>query len=204
MENRLVLLGGGGLALEMLDYLNQDGYSVYGYYAPEEDLSLSDHILWLGDERDAFDSKAQYIIASGLVSLREKMISFIEARKLSVFSFVSSKAWVSSFATIGKGCFITPFVSITGNPIIGSYFFANALSNVGHHCKTGTNVVIGPGARVNGHCILGNNVSLGANASLVPGTILEDNVEIGILTYPKKRIMNGSLVINPPGQNIKK
>lgn len=197
MKN-IVLLGGGGLAIELLDYMLQENINPIGYYSPEEDKELSKYLKWLGNERQNYNKEYIYIIASGRIEIRKKMIDFLESHRLKVGSFISKYAYISKFAIIGKGIVATHTAAITGNPIIDDYLFING-SAIGHHAKIGKNVVVGPGVKITGHCQIGNNVSFGANSCLIPGTKIEDNSEIAIGTFPRKRVRCNKIVISKPG-----
>lgn len=195
-----VLLGGGGLALEIAEYMLAEGYSIRGYCSPQEDEVCSALIPYIGDEREKCLKDAYYIIAVGMIALRNKLIGFLRENDLYIGDFISSRAYVSSLASIGNGAVILPFSVISGNPQIGDFLLANYFSNIAHHAKVGNNVVLNPGARINGNCSVGNNVTLGSNSSLIQGTCLENDVEVGILTYPKKVVKGKQMVLAPSGK----
>lgn len=193
----IALLGGGGLAIEILDYMQADGIKPVGYYSPTKDDFLSGILPWLGDERINFDERLFYMIASGYINIRQNMINFIEEKKIKVYTFKSSRSYVSSFAKIGEGSFIGPYSAITGNPVIGKYLLANLYSCICHHSIVGDNVVLGPGAKITGRCKVDNNVFMGINSSLLPESIIGSNVDIGINTFPNNRTkikMNTSII----------
>ncbi len=203
VDNReYALLGGGGLAIEIAEYMLTEGYSLRGYYDPYEDADFSAILPYLGDERHEFSRTFCYIIGAGLIQLRSKMISFIETNDLEAGTFISRHAYISSLAKIGKGSVICPQVVVSGNPSIGNYVLMNIFSNISHHGNIGNNVVVGPGARVNGHCTLGNNVSLGANSALIPGTTIGNNIEIGITTFPRKTVRDDVLIVSKHGREL--
>ena len=79
LTEEYVFLGGGGLALELYDCMSMEKKRIAGYYDLKENPKLSQYIPWLGDEYHAtLNRKAHYVIASGIPSLRQKMIAFIE------------------------------------------------------------------------------------------------------------------------------
>lgn len=199
-----MILGAGGFALEAYEYLASDGFSVSGYLSPEEDHTLSEYIKWLGNDDNGFDPNYKYVLGTGLVELRRKIINKFLKKKATFFSFIHSKSYVSKLATLGRGAFIAPNVSIVGNPRIGDFFFANVNSSVGHHSLIKDNVVLSPGSRVSGFCIIENNVSLATNSALVPKTKIGCNSEIGICTYPKRNVINDTIVFTHPGKSILK
>lgn len=191
----IVFLGGGGLALEMYDYMAQEGINIVGYCSPKEDETLKGILSWLGTEKEVHNPKFNYVIASGWIDVRKKMINFIQMENAKIFNFKSSKSHISSFAKLNEGFFIAPYACITGNPTIGKYCFMNIYSSISHHSQLGDNIVLNPGARIGGRCIVGNNTIMGANSSLLPETILGEDVEIGINTYPKKTVESNMLVM---------
>ncbi len=191
--DKIVFLGGNGLAIELYDYMRHDGIEIYGYYSPEED-SLSEWTRYLGDEKDGYDNDYKYVVASGLISIRDKMIRFIDRNHLKTFSYFSRDAYISSLAVFGNGIQIVPGAIISGNAVIGNHVFVNAHGLIGHQAVVGNNVVVGPGAKITGNCHLGNNISLGSNSALIPGTQLEDNVEIGIGAIPSRYVRSGKYV----------
>ena len=200
----VALLGGGGLAIELLDYMIAEKKKPVGYYAPMEDDFFKGVLPWLGDEKDAYNKNFEYIVASGVINIRLKMINFIEHFGLVAGTFTSNKSYISSFSKIGKGAVILPNSMLTGNPIIGNWFFMNAQSVVGHHAILGNNIVIGPGVRVTGHCEVGDNVSFGANSALIPGTKIGSNSEIAICTFPKKKVKENKIVIGISGSAVRR
>lgn len=191
--NKIAFLGGNGHAIELYEYMKRDGIEIVGYYAPQPD-ALSEWTNYLGNEDDAFDSECFYVVASGLIPLRKRLINFIESQRLRTYTYISKEAHVSTIAQIDVGAQIVPGAVISGNPIIGKYSFVNACAMIAHQSIVGENVVLGPGAKITGNCRIGNNVSLGSNAALIPGTRVEDDVEIGIGAVPKRLVKTGKYV----------
>lgn len=200
MDVSYALMGGGGLALELFEYMNSEGEKLIGYYAPEEDLVLSRYLRWLGNERNTdLNPSVHYVIASGLLAIRQKIIAFLEGHYLTIGSFISKYAYVSSLAVLGKGVVVVPGVAITGNAVLGDYVLINLHSVIAHDACVGNNVVVGPGVMITGHCKIEDNVIFGTNSALLPGTVVGANSEIGILTFPRKRVRNNTTVITSPG-----
>lgn len=202
-DDRYILLGGGGFALELMDWMQIDGHRIIGYIDDVEQAACYGYIPYLGSERTAeLTREASYIIAVGGIATRKKMIQWIDDNDLPVGSFVSSMALVSYHAHLGRGAVVCPYVSISPSAEIGDFVMLNGASGVGHHAKLGSNVVVGPGARINGRCTVGSNVTFGANSALIPGTTIGDDAEIGIMTYPKKRVEDGQFYLAMPGRQL--
>lgn len=208
MDEKFYFLGGGGFAIELYEYMSSEGKTILGYYAQEDSIELSKYIPWLGDmdaiPYEQFDRKAKYILAVRLIKYREKMINFIKKMDLEAGSFISSKAYYSKFAKLGKGTVAFPNAMITGNPIVGDFLFMDAFSIISHGDVMGNNIVIGPGVIVTGDSEIGNDVTFGVNSAILPNTKIGNNVEIAINTYPRRRVPDGSSVLTLPGKNFGK
>lgn len=206
MAEKYIFLGGGGFAIELYEYMLEDDLNVVGYYAQTGNEELSQFIPWLGDmdktPYEAFDRDAKYILAVRLIKYRDKMIKFMEEMELPVGSFISSKAYHSRFAKLGKGTVAFPNAMITGNPVAGDFLFMDVFSVISHGDVMGSNVVIGPGAIVTGDSEIGSGVTFGVNSAILPDTRIGDNVEIAINSYPRRRVPEGSSILTPPGKNF--
>lgn len=198
---KIVFLGGNGLAIELYEYMKRDGINIVGYYALEPD-TLSNWVEYLGNENEGFDPDYSYVVACGLIPLRKKLINFIEKNNLKVYTYISERAYISSLAKIGEGAQIVPNTVVSGNPIIGKYVLVNAHSMIAHQTVVGSNVVLGPGVKITGGCNIGSNVAFGSNVALIPGTRIESDVEIGIGAIPKRLVKTGKFVKAPKSDVI--
>ncbi len=205
---KYIFLGGGGFALELYGYMQDDGNEVLGYYALEESPELKNVISWLGDtdkvKDEDLDKEAEYIVAVRLIRYRLKMIDFIEKYGLKAGTFIHSEAYLSKAAKLGKGTIAFPRAMITGNVRAGDYLFIDALSIISHDDILGNNIVIGPAVTICGDVHVGDNCTFGVNSAVLPGTVIERNSEIAIGTYPRRRVFEGSTIISQPGRNFGK
>lgn len=208
MSEKYIFLGGGGFAIELYEYMSSEGQNIIGYYAQTESSELSKYIPWLGDmdntPYEKFDRTAKYILAVRLIKFRDKIINFMEKMNLEAGSFISSRTYYSKLAKIGKGAVIFPNAMISGNPKVGDFLFMDAFSIISHGDLMGNNIVIGPGVIITGDSEIGSNVTFGVNSAVLPGTKIDNNVEIAINTYPRRRVLEGSSILTPPGKNFGK
>ena len=197
------LLGGGGLAIELFEYMSTENKKLIGYYDLVNDERLSKHLNYLGDEhKEKLHKKVHYIVSSGFLDIRRKMISFIEEKNLIAGSFISKRAYLSQLSKYGKGIVMIPFAACTGNAILGEFVFLNVYASIGHDAVVGNNVVVGPKATITGKCTIGNDVTFGANSALLPGTRIGSNVEISIETFPRKNIGDNKFVMGTVGKTL--
>jgi len=167
----LVLIGGGGLAREVMSYLIDEGIAVMGYCDIEEKHL---DIPWLGPEESLFSPGAyNYLICVGDIATREKIYqSFISPHEVMPLAFHHASAYVSKTARLGYGCIVGPNATVAGNARLGFGNLINFGAGLGHDVKMGSNSIIAPGAQILGGVTMGDNNYIGANAVVLPGSVI--------------------------------
>jgi len=110
--------------------------------------------------------------------------------------------------SIGKGFVISPFVTLTSNIVIGSYFHANLYSYVEHDCIIGNFVTFAPGVKCNGNVIIEDNVHVGSGAVILNGTpkkplTIGKGSIIGAGAIVTKSVPPFSVMVGNPAKKIK-
>lgn len=180
MNDKIVFLGGGGFAMELVDYMFQDGLRPYGYCDTKENEALSGkQLVWLGDENQAHQDDYFYIMATGIIDVRLKLIRFLKNRNAKIFNYRSPKSHVSSYVKLGMGEVLCPGAVIAGDADVGPFYLGNVNSFIGHGAILGQNVVLSPGACALGLSMLGDSVFIGANGTALPHAKIYDGAIIG-------------------------
>ena len=110
----------------------------------------------------------------------------------------SEKANIAKTATIGQGCDIHDFATVSDNVVIGKNTVVYPGVFIGSDVKIGDNCILYPSATIYDGCRLGNNVIINANATIgkdgygyatykgkhnkipqIGVVVIEDDVEIG-------------------------
>lgn len=126
---------------------------------------------------------------------------------------ISSLASIASTATIGKDCYIEPFVVIGDNAIIGDNTTIMAHTTIGDSAKVGSDCLLYPNVTVYHNCVIGNRAILHAGVVIgadgfgfaptpegyekIPqiGIVtIEDDVEIGANTCVDRSTMGTTLI----------
>lgn len=109
---------------------------------------------------------------------------------------------------IGAGSVLCPFVTLTSNIRIGSYFHANLYSYVAHDCVIGDFVTFAPGVHCNGNVVIEDHVYVGTGAILKQGTpekplIVGRGAVIGMGAVVTKSVGAGTTVIGNPARPMR-
>src|SRR5690606_29961363 len=109
--------------------------------------------------------------------------------------------------TIGEGCVLSPFVTVTSNIRIGRFFHANIYSYVEHDCVVGDFVTLAPGAKINGNVTVGDRAYIGSGAVIkqgLPGKprIIGTGAVIGMGAVVTRDVPPGTTVVGNPARKL--
>ena len=169
----IVIIGGGGFALEVYSYIiDENKFNIKGYINEKKDCELiesNNKLRYLGNIED-YNSKAndRALICIGNPVIRRKIFSICNKKSLNLCSYFHPTSYISSSASIGKGVIVAPHCIISSNAVIESNVFLNVYCGVGHGAKIGPNTIMSPYSVINGDCVLGEAVFLGSRVTLNP------------------------------------
>jgi sugar O-acyltransferase (sialic acid O-acetyltransferase NeuD family) len=200
---QFVILGAGGLGLEVAAMLHNEGHSVYGL------LGLPDEV---GQQRGgwpviASDSEAMlftsrnFALAIGKPQIKKQVIASCPLD--STFpAFISQGAWVMDLASfqVGQGSIIAPGVTATCNILIGQWTYINLNVTIGHGVQIGDYCQINPGVNLSGNVTIGHGVLIGSNAAILENRTIGDGAIVGAGAVVTKDVPRGVTVMGVPAK----
>ena len=177
----LLIVGAGGHTRSCIDVIHassrfkiqgligscdQVGQTVLGYQVIGSDNDLA---LFRSDCEFAFIGIGQIKTAS----VRLNIFSNLRDLGFSFPTFVSSRAYVSPFASLGAGTIVMPGGIIGPGARVGENCIINSQAFVEHDADVGNHCHISTGARINGGVIIDGGSFIGS------GSILREGVKIG-------------------------
>ena len=174
----IIIIGGGGLALEIFSYIIDDKkFKIKGVLNEDEKCELLDHhpdLFYLGTINDYVPtSDDEGLICVGKATIRKKIYSVCKEKNLKLVSYFHSSSHISSNSIIGDGVFIGPHCIISAHSNIKDNVALNVYCGVGHGATIDEHSVMSPYSVINGDCKLGEGVFLGSRVTLFP------KIEIG-------------------------
>lgn len=174
-DNTIVLLGGGGHALSLLEAMPA-AVAVKGYTAPEPSLGMP--VRWLGidkDFRELYTPGEVRLLCAFVyggrpdLELRRRIIG--EYAGWHFYTLVAPTATVTRFSRLGEGTEVM-HRAVVNRATLGRHCVVNTGAVVEHDCRIADNVFIGPGA------VLGGEVSVGADSFIGLGAMVRNGVSI--------------------------
>lgn len=204
-KQQYIIFGSGGLAKEIIGYLVEMYGENHGIICvvstePFNNPKYNKFLI-----RESIDSneypEAKYILA--VADPRTKRL-IVEKNSDRWTSFIHSSAHVSPFATIGKGCVLTPQSIVAADAILGDFVFFNSNATVGHDSYIGDYTTLYPNTEVCGNCNIGKDCIFGIGSYVVPNVNLPDGTKVGAGSVVWESVSEKcTLVGNPAKPKIK-
>lgn len=174
MENKtkhkgLILAGGGGHALSLLEAAPLEAFAGYLALSPSDKMPLP----WLGSDSDVAHLAQEghkfhmAFVYSGLpvMEKRRSLIKAYEEMGAKFESIISSRAIVTPNSRIAEGCAILNG-AIVNRATLHRNVIVNSGAIVEHDCEIGENTFIGPGAVIGGAVTIGEDCFIGLGAAI--------------------------------------
>ncbi len=178
----IVLIGGGGHCMAVIDVIEQQGqYDILGVLDADDSKAdvLGYKILGGDDQIESLAAKGHhFIITVGQIksySAREDIAKKLADAKANIATLISPNAYVSPHAQIKRGTVVMHGATVGPASKVGQHCILNTQSNIEHGAAVGDFCHISTGAMVNGDCMVGRGSFVGSNATLSHGVSLPEN-----------------------------
>lgn len=168
---RFVVFGSGGMAKEVIGYLESDGHFV-DYVVSTE---LFNNMLFTNEVIPRYVG-GKAILAVSDPALKRKIVA--AHPDADWVTYAHSTAFVSRYADIGRGCVFAPHSLVCGDPIIGEFCFFNTNATIGHDSILGAYSTLFPNTEICGDCDIGEGVIMGIGAYVIPGITLPAGTKV--------------------------
>ncbi len=207
MMEKIVLVGGGGLCLEVIDIVRNN----FNYGIKQEIVGILDDNLNPGQTLNGIkvigkvniqnDISLKYLISVGEPSLKIKLWEKLNLPIDLFTNVISIHSIRFSQNLIGKGNIIFPFSIISTNVEINNHVLIQP-SNIGHDAKIDDFSTISGKCSINGHVNLQKGVFVGSNASINPGVVMEKFSKLGANSHLIKNAKEGKTYYGVPALMI--
>lgn len=183
-QNPLIFLGGGGHCKSVIDVAESAGYTILGILDKPELVGtkvLGYEIIGTDDDIPLYVDKAEFLITVGQIkspAIRKKLALLVMRAGGKFATVIASDAYVSKYATIGKGAVIMRKAVVNADACIGEHCIINTMANIEHEVQIGGFCHVSTGVMVNGNCVIGDEVFIGSGSVLYNGISVMDNAII--------------------------
>lgn len=180
LNKELILLGGGGFAVELASLLEEDNFNIAGIISIERP-SASINASWLGGDIVAMKkwSKIPMLMAVGKPLTRAIIYKQIIEAKACMASYIHKSAYVSKNAHISVGAVIYPNATIHSGVYLEDNVFVNSGAVIGHEARICKNTVVSMNASIGGRVNIGSGSYIGFSSCIKEGLSIAGGVKVG-------------------------
>ena len=147
--------------------------------------------------------QSEIIIAYGENKVKKEIAEMLTKAGYNFATIISTKAYISAYTEIGKGCIINPNVTVMPNSKIGSHVIIHSGSVIEHDNEIGDYANIAPGVTLAGNVKIGKGSYVYTGATIIPKVKIGDNVIIGAGAVVLEDIIDNAVAIGIPAKVIK-
>lgn len=203
MEN-LIIIGAGGHAAELDDYLlcsgKSGGESSWKLLGFLDDSSANYERYrfsapWLGGiAAHRVRSDCTYLIGIANLKFRRYFVHLFLEQGARFASYIHPTAWVSPSAVMGPGNVVGPYANLGPNVQIGAFNFLNARCSLGHDTCLGDFNFLGPNVSLSGFTRVGSDNLFGINSATLPDLAVGDRNQIAAGMVLDRRVKDDVVV----------
>lgn len=208
----LVIVGAGGCGREVYDMaeasFSKKEYQIKGFLS--DDLTILDRFPEIKNKTPLLgkitehivEPNERFLLAIGSPAGRKKVSEILLAKGAEFLSLIHPSAQISSFALMGKGIIVYPFVFVGNSATIKDFCLLNVSSVCGHDSLIEKFSVLCPGAAVLGGAQLGEAGFMAANTTLAPGKKLGQRTIVSANSAALRNAADDAFIIGVPGKNM--
>lgn len=207
---KIIILGTGGNAIDILDTLNELKETCIGFLDDDKAKWNKEcyGVKVLGPLEDAQAYKDSYFV-NGIGNSKNffQKESIIAKTKISTQRFLTlihPTASVSKMAKLGFGSVVLQQVTISSNANIGNHVIILPNSIISHDVSIGDYSSITAGVSISGGVNIGNSCYLGTNSSIISNVTIDDYALVGMGSVVLKDVASKTVVVGNPAKVLKK
>jgi sugar O-acyltransferase (sialic acid O-acetyltransferase NeuD family) len=210
MASRLVIVGGGGHAREVIQIVKAingvaSTFELAGVLADghwDTDLLAALGVDRIGGTDDLATSAGTYVIAIGDPGARQQIDTIATGAQATAATLVHPDATIGDDAQLGDGFIAFAGARLTTNVRAGRHVHVNLNATVSHDCELGDYVTLSPGAALAGKVRVGSGAFFGVNASVLPGVEIGAGATVGAGAVVTADVAPGVTVAGIPAKAI--
>lgn len=212
MKKQLILIGAGGFARELIDWLrlipeSQRDWELTGYIddrlASLEEWNIDLKRISTVQECKPNDSQ-YYVPAIGAPISKYRVCHMLEKRGAQFTSVFHPTAQICQRAQIGVGSVICAYATVGPDVKIGKYTAINSLSTIGHDAIIKDGCTLSAHCDVTGYAKLDRCVFLGSHAGVLPNVRVGEQAVIGAGSMAVFHVQPATTIFGVPPKVIEK
>lgn len=210
MKNRLILVGGGAFARELISWAEQLHVSIQGNLIAGF-LDANPHALddfgyktpYLGRIEDFYPNERDELLMAIGDPFQKKIIFEMLKKKNGKFSqLIHPTAVIANSAQLGEGVVICPHSFVSADAKIGDVVAINGCSSIGHDVVVGSFCTLSSHVDLTGWVKISECVFFGSGARVLPKVEIFSGARIGAGAVVMKSVPENGVMYAQPAKKL--
>lgn len=215
MTTRVVILGAGGFAREVLDVFDACNdqvprtWEVLGFVSEvpadwgttRNDVPVLGGFEWFAGTPGRRDVRV--VCGIGSPAVRRRVVARADELGLSFVTVVHPRATLTRWIELGAGTVVTAGVVLTNQIRVGRHVHLNLNATVGHDAVLGDFVTVAPGVHVSGNVEIGDGCDIGTGAAIVQKLAIGEWSVVGAGAVVNRDLPPNVTAVGVPARVIK-
>ena len=204
-----VLVGGGGLARELLDWfapgLEGSGSGFAGYLDDGEDpmAAFGARLPQLGTIKDYRPLAGQQLVmAIGAPAGKAAVAETLKAAGGVFATLIHPTAWVSKSAKVDAGVVVGLYAHVSADAHVGELALVGAYAGVGHDATAGAGSSLSGYVDLMGGVTSGQGCMFGSGCHVLPRVKIGDRCTLGAGAVVVRNVPDGATVYAQPARSL--
>lgn len=207
MDDKIVLVGGGGHCKACIDVLETCGLLISGILDRETNgtgSSILGYPVLGNDERiRGLILNHSFLITVGQIKsalIRVRLFEKLVAQNAKIATVTSRTAHVSRHALLGCGTITMHHAIVNAGAKVGANCIINNKALIEHDSVINDHTHISTAAVINGNCTIGKRVFIGSNSVIAQGISIADDVIVGAGSVVTRDLTKAGIYIGNPAR----
>ncbi len=204
----LVLIGGGGHCKSVIDVVESAGYEIIGILDLPHLLGkqvFQYKIIGTNDDIVKYVDQAQFVVSVGQIKspeTRMRLHGLVEENNGELATIISPTAYVSRYASVGRGTVIMHQAIVNAGAKIGNGCIINTKANIEHEVVIGDYCHISTGAMINGGVTIADGTFIGSQSVVNQCVNISSRVVVASLSVVNRNILEEGTYAGCPASRI--
>jgi len=210
MKHRLILVGGGGFARELINWADHlygctRGDSIMGFLDQSSDAlgNFDYQTRYLGKIEDFCPMPGdKLLMAIGDPAGKKRIFEVLKKKGAEFAQLIHPTAVVANSAKLGEGVVVCPHALISADTIVGDLVSINTLSSIGHDVIVGNFCTLSAHVDLTGGVKVGECVFFGTGAKVLPKVKIASGAKIGAGALIMRSVAENGVMYALPAKKL--
>jgi sugar O-acyltransferase (sialic acid O-acetyltransferase NeuD family) len=210
MTKRIILVGGGALAREIINVFNNTypskSSNFFKFYIDQEDTFLEDKVYQLNYLGKINEYKPEpqdlFVLAIANPEIKQKVVKELKAKGAFFESLIHPSSFVAKTAKLGEGIVIFPMSAVSADATILSFVTINFLSTIGHDVEIGEYTTLSAHVDLTGKVLVESKCFFGTGAKVLPDITIGSSSIIGAGSIIYRNVAPNSTMYTQPAKKL--